>query len=86
MAKLQLLAVKDRQLNAFMRPFAAQTIGQAIRSFRDETNNAQSEINKHPEDYELYHLGEFEEENGVIIGITPKQVALATNLIERKNT
>lgn len=85
MPKLQLLAVRDRQLDAFLRPFAAQSIGQAVRSFRDEINNNQSDMNKHPEDYELYHLGEFQDDTGVITATKPLQVALATNLIERKS-
>lgn len=86
MGKLVILAVRDRQLDAYMRPFVAQSIGQALRSFRDEVNRKDADMNAHPEDYELYSLGEFDEETGVIISVVPKQVALATNLIERKIT
>lgn len=84
MATLEVLAVYDRQLDCYMRPFVAQTIGQAIRSFRDETNRADSEIHKHPEDYALYHLGQFWENSGLIAPLNdgPKQVALASNLLE----
>lgn len=80
-----LCAVRDRQLNAFMRPFAAQSLGQAIRSFRDITNDPQSDIHKHPEDYELYHVGTFDDDNGKLsqVGDLPKQIAIATNLVER---
>lgn len=80
------MAVHDRQLNAFMRPFVAQSVGQATRSFRDEVNNPGSDLNKHPEDYALYKLAEFDENNGHInvLHEGPLQVALASNLIERK--
>lgn len=80
-----IVAVRDRQLNAYMRPFTAATRGQAIRAFGDEANRRESEINAHPEDYELYQLGTFEETTGKIIADEqPQQLALATNLIERK--
>lgn len=79
-----IVAVRDRQLNAFMRPFTAQTRGQAIRAFRDEVNRHESELNAHPEDYELYELGTFDEATGKITGHDSQpQLALATNLIEQ---
>lgn len=84
MAILTIMAVHDRQLDAYMRPFCAQSIGQAIRSFRDETNRADSEIHAHPEDYELFAIGHFDESTGTITSTRPQQVAIATNLIERK--
>lgn len=77
------MAVRDRQLDTFMRPFTAQAIGQAIRSFKDETNRKESEINAHPEDYELYQLGTFNEQTGAVTSLDkPLQVALATNLVQ----
>lgn len=81
------IAVRDRQLNSFMRPFVAQTIGQAIRSFRDEVNRTESELNKHPEDYELYILGTFDDDNGALHQTPdhPTQIAIASNLIERQS-
>ena len=80
-----IVAVKDRQLDAFMRPFVAQTRGQAIRSFRDEINRQDSELNQHPEDYELYELAHYDDHSGKILPHeAPQQLALASNLIERK--
>lgn len=77
-------AVHDRQLAAFMRPFVAQTTGQAIRSFRDEVNRQGSEMNQHPEDYTLHKLGYWDEETGSIEPLKDKeQIAIASNLIER---
>lgn len=78
-----IVAVRDRQLNAFMRPFTAASPGQAIRAFRDEINTPGSELNRHPEDYELYQLATYDEHTGVIEGLADHaQLAIATNLIE----
>lgn len=75
-------AVHDRQLDAYMRPFTAASKGQAIRSFRDEVNRADSELHKHPEDYELYQVGTFNENTGELRDHL-EQLAIATNLLER---
>lgn len=83
MTTLVIVAVHDRQLNAFMRPFIAQTPGQALRSFRDEINRPGSDLNSHPEDYALFKIGEFEEATGHLTGNKPEQLAIATNLIEK---
>lgn len=81
-----LLAVRDRQLDGFMRPFTAESVGQAIRSFRDLANEPGSDINKHPEDYELYQIGTFDTQDGSIEQQAKiKLVAIATDLITRSD-
>lgn len=62
--KLQVVAVADRALQAFNRPICVQALGLAVRSFQDEVNNTSSELSKHPEDYELHHLGVFDDQTG----------------------
>lgn len=86
MATLVIIAVHDRQLDSYLRPFVAQSIGQAIRSFRDEVNRTDSDLNKHPEDYTLFHIGNYDEQTGAITSITASQIAIAHNLIERKTS
>ena len=50
--KYAVCAVKDRAVDAFNRPLYVPTVGVAIRSFTDECNKKDSELNIHPEDYE----------------------------------
>lgn len=81
--KFQIFAIKDHALDAYMRPWYAQTIGQAIRMFQDEINNPQGEMHKHADDYDLYHLGEWNEETAEFQNNgTPKQVARGKELIK----
>lgn len=63
---LQIIAVKDRAADLFGRPFYVRTTAEAVRSFTDEANNPESQINKHPEDYDLFLLGSFNEDTGRI--------------------
>jgi len=83
--KLQIFAVKDRAINAYMRPWFAQTQGQATRMFQDEVNNRQGEINKHADDYDLWHLATFDDNMGTIEMLPegPQQLALGKQLKEQ---
>lgn len=65
MAKLLILAVRDRAVDAYMRPFPAPTVGAAVRGFLDELSRSESELAKHPDDYDLYQLAVWDEESGV---------------------
>lgn len=79
--KYIIVAVHDRQLDCYMRPFVAQARGQAVRSFTDETNRQGSELNMHPEDYELHELGHFDDQTGgVTANDRPVQLAIAANV------
>lgn len=76
MAKTVVVAVRDRAIDSFSRPFFVPSIGAAIRSFRDEVNNADSPMYAHPEDYDLYELGWFEDSSGTFGSDGPRQVAI----------
>ena len=55
MAKVVVVAVRDRAIDAFGRPFFVPTIGVALRSFHDEMNRQAPDnaMAAHPEDYDL---------------------------------
>ena len=67
--KMVIVGTKDLAADAFGRPFYVPSIGVAIRSFTDEVNR-QAEDNQmyhHPEDFQLYHFGEFDDNTGQFI-------------------
>lgn len=79
---LQIIAVRDRQANIYGQPQAVANLGAAIRSFGDEINRAdkQNVMFMHPEDFDLYHLGEYDDNTGAIEKIEPpKQIAVGIN-------
>lgn len=82
--KTQILAVHDRAADTFGRPIFAAAIGQAIRSFQDEINRVadNNEMNRHPDDFDLYHLGTFDDTAGTFENLPggPKQVAIGKQL------
>ena len=64
--KLVLCTVKDRAADAFGRPMFVPSVGVAIRSFSDEVNrsDADNQLFNHPDDFDLYELGEFDDNSG----------------------
>lgn len=80
--KLFLLAVRDSAMQAFAAPMCFPSMGLAQRTFRDEVNRKESQINLHPDDYELYMLGYFDEDSGILEPQRPECVARAKDLKE----
>ncbi|WNK12965.1 MAG: nonstructural protein [Microvirus sp.] len=76
-------AVKDLAVQAFGMPFFLRSKGEAMRSFQDEVNrtDGKSSVAQHPDDYELYNIGEYDDATGAITPMTPELVARAKDLL-----
>lgn len=63
---MKMFSVFDKKASIFFQPFFFRTIPEAIRSFTDEANSDadKSMISKHPDDYALYSLGDFDDTTG----------------------
>lgn len=76
MALLKVCAVFDNAVKAFSRPFFVRSRGEAMRSFIDECGNEKSELSKHPSDYSLWLIADFDEESGMFTPFSPGEVLL----------
>ena len=65
--KLLICSVKDRAADAYGRPMYVPSTGVAIRSFSDEINrnDPDNQLYNHPDDFDLYEFGEFDDNTGV---------------------
>lgn len=63
----KIVAILDRKAEAFLKPIFVQSDGSAVRSFTDAVNDPSTEFSKHPEDYSMWSLGEFNDATGVFI-------------------
>lgn len=59
-------SVYDKKVNAFASPFFVRSQGEAIRSFTDACQDGQTVFCKHPEDYLLFQIGEFDDGSGAL--------------------
>jgi len=60
--KLQIYTVQDKKTEEYGNPMFLRTHGEAIRGFADAVNkqDENNSLYKHPEDYALFHIGEYE--------------------------
>lgn len=75
--KLKMFAIRDRATDSFGNPMFLISAGQALRSFTDEVNRADkdNQLYQHPDDFDLYSLGEYETNSGTFDATLPSMVA-----------
>jgi len=75
-------SVRDRAVDSYGNPFFVQAVGQAVRSFSDEINRRadDNQLNKHPEDFDLYTLGTFNSDTGLFDTGVPRQIAVGKDV------
>ena len=81
-SSLIVCAVKDTASQGFNSPFFVPAAAVALRSFRAEVNRAASDnqLYQHPEDFELYGLGSFDQDTGAITAPGPVLISRAKDL------
>lgn len=87
-----LFTIYDSAAGLFLNPFVAPSIEVAIREFRKMVNTEGNNFNTFPEDFTLYHVGEFEPETGTInpvmhhsLGVAQTFVNTPTNFEDKNN-
>lgn len=81
--KFAMFAVHDSAAEAFARPMFLPAKGAAVRTFADEVNRVADDnpLYKHPEHFDLYELGSYDDATGKIEALeTPKHVVAARDL------
>ncbi len=79
--KLNAYTIYDVASGIYMRPFFSQADGQAIRGFKDIATDADHEIGKHPEDYTLYRIGNYNETTGKMQGEELEKLATGLEMM-----
>lgn len=83
MAKI--FAVFDVKADAYRSLFVMNTKAQAIRAFSDLAHDVGTDVGKHPEDYRLVVLAEFDESSGRISPVdVPESLGFATEWISSR--
>lgn len=81
---LNVYSIRDAKAETFSLPFYQHNDGLAERNFRNLVNEPNSHVNKNPEDFDLYHLGSFDDNVGKFTPLdTAKHLCKAINLIAK---
>lgn len=79
----KIYSIRDQKSEAFGPPFYKATHGEAERDFTQIVNDEKSTIKKFPEDFDLYHLGEYDDLTGLIKPLdTPQHIIKAIQLVQ----
>lgn len=84
--KLQIYSIRDLKGSMYNVPFFQPTHGTAERSFNELIRDPQSLVHKYPADYELFHVGTFDDETGRIETLpTPSPIISGLQLMRDVN-
>lgn len=80
------VAVRDSAAGAYSRPFTSPTVALATRSFTSEVNRnaADNLMYTHPEDFELWHLQNFDEESGNFLPVEVRCICRAKDVLVKE--
>lgn len=82
--QLKVFSVRDQKASIFNAPFYAHTPGEAERNFTRLAKDSQSMINQFPEDYDLYELGTYDDQTGLVTSLdTPRHLVKAVQVKDR---
>lgn len=80
--RLIAVAIYDRAVDAYMRPWFVKAVGEAVRAFQDEVCNKESPMFKHPDDYDLFELGAWDDGDGRFEVLPePRQLAIGKQMV-----
>lgn len=78
---LKIYSIRDSKSEVFNTPFYQKSHGEAERNFRTLVNDGKSTINQYPEDFDLYYLGDYDDNTGKIQVLeTPQHIIKAVQL------
>lgn len=81
--KLRVYSIFDKACGAYTRPFFVQADEAAIRAFKDDALRPDSVVGKHPEDYSLFHVGHWDDNEGSLKACEPVCIGRAHELLSR---
>lgn len=79
--QLKIYSIRDSKGELYNTPFFQRTHGEAERAFRQLASDENSLVWKYPDDFDLYYIGELDNQTGVITPqSTPQHILKAAAL------
>lgn len=82
---LKIFTIRDLKGEIYNAPFFQRSHGEAERNFASLSTDGKSMVAQHPEDFDLYYLGLYNDQTGKIECLdTPQHVIKAVNVKPRQ--
>lgn len=83
---LKVYALIDLKAGNYGTPFFCASNGLAIRMFSDLVRDPKTTLSRHPDDFQLFCLGEFDDNSGELISLNkPEYLSKAIEFINAQN-
>jgi len=82
--KLKMFSVYDSCARVYQNPFCLHNKNEAIRGFADAVGDEKTNLHKHPEDYILFQVGQWEDDTGTVTPHTPEKVITALECVREE--
>lgn len=80
----KMFTIYDSKAELYLAPFFMKTKGEALRAFTDTLSDPQSQIAKHPQDFTLFELGEYDDCHATIdMHQTPISLGVAIEFTQK---
>ena len=81
----RMYTIRDTKGEVFHPPFYKKTHGEAERDFRTLVNDDKSMQFKYPEDFDLYYVGDYDDQSGKIVPQdSPQHIIKAVQVLVQK--
>lgn len=82
----KIYSVRDSKGEFYSPPFYQRTHGKAEQAFQDVYRDTKTQVHLYPEDFDLYFIGEFDEQTGQVRGLdTPQHIIKAVAFQNQTN-
>jgi len=69
---MELVSIRDVKANTFHKVLTGNTVQEIQRNLSEVVNSPQeNQLKLYPEDFDLYHVGSFDDRSGIINSINP---------------
>lgn len=82
---LKVYALTDLKAGNYSTPFFCASNGLAIRMFSDLVRDPKTTLSRHPDDFQLFCLGEFDDNSGELTSKKPEFLSKANDFINAQN-
>lgn len=77
----KMFSIRDQKAEIFTPPFYKKTHGEAERDFNSLVNDSKSTVSQFPDDFDLYYVGDYDDQTGVVKSLdTPQHVIKAVHV------
>lgn len=77
-------SIRDAAVSVYHPPYFQANDYEALRSFATVANDSKTSIHQHPQDYDLYYIGEYDDNTGKMSPLdTPQHLKKASEMMQK---